>query len=129
MVFAEKEDAVSNILAATTNGTSGNQTFGMSTGTLGCSSNAMQELSLIKFMDSNMDRVAADMARGQGESLEGLAAIMAIEAQDKALFFTQTQQNFDRIFPRSDVTRSDVIDALGAVMRERAELAGYAPAV
>ena len=36
MLWAGQSGVVPKILAATTNGTSGNQTFGITTGTLGC---------------------------------------------------------------------------------------------
>lgn len=130
MIFEGKEGIGPNVLAATTNGTLGNQTFGMTTGTLGCdNSQAKGVWAMNDYLDSNLDKVARDMSRGEGEALDGLAAVMGVSDQDKATFFEVSKANFDRIFPRADVSRAEVVASLAAVMTESAELAKYAPQV
>lgn len=123
-----QEGIAPNVLAATTNGTSGNQTFGMSTGTLGCDNSASKGFMAVnEYMDSNMDKVARDMSRGHGEALNGLAAIMGVESSDKGAFFEVSKANFDKIFTGSDVSRATVVENLAAVLRSSAELSKYAP--
>ena len=114
-----------NILAATTNGLSGNQTFGMSTGTLGCNGNDTVTAAVVGFIDSNMERVARDMSTGEGESLETLATLMGIEGEDKATFFQVSQSNFSNIYSRDDVTSGEVLSALKSVMMSDAALSKY----
>lgn len=114
-----------NILAATTNGISGNQTFGMSTGTLGCNGNDTVTAAVDGFIDSNMERVARDMSTGEGESLETLATLMGIQGQDKATFFQVSQSNFSSIYSRDDVTSGEVLSALKSVMMSDAALSKY----
>lgn len=114
-----------NILAATTNGISGNQTFGMSTGTLGCNANDTVTAAVDGFIDSNMERVARDMSTGEGESLETLATLMGIQGQDKATFFQVSQSNFSSIYSRDDVTSGEVLSALKSVMMSDAALSKY----
>ena len=114
-----------NILAATTNGLSGNNTFGMSSGTLGCNSGDTVTAAADTFLDSNMERVARDMSTGHGESLETLATLMGIDQADKAKFFQVSQSNFTSIYSRDDVTSSEVIASLKAVMLKDVTLAKY----
>ncbi len=127
MVWDGQSGVVPQVLAVTTNGTSGNQTFGISTGTLGCKSdgtvNSAQKLSM--FTGSNMDNLARDMSSGQGEALETMAELMEVQEQDKARFFQVSQSNFDKIFTSEDVTAGQVIANLKAVMAADAELSHY----
>ena len=114
-----------NVLAATTNGISGNQTFGMSTGTLGCNANDTVTAAADTFLDANMERVARDMSTGEGEALETLATLIGVEAADKATFYTVSQANFKTIYSRDDVTSIEVLTSLKAVMAADATLAKY----
>jgi hypothetical protein len=128
VIWEGKSGEAPQILAVTTNATSGNQTFGITTGTLGCNQkgtvNAPEESEL--FTDANLDGLARDMARGQGETLASLAELMGIEDQDQPTFFAATQENFARIFPSDDVTAHQVIVSLYEVMAEDARLSRYA---
>ena len=93
------------ILAATTNNIYGNQTFGITSGTLGCTQDGVVSSSakLSMFTGSNMDRLARDMSQGEGESLATLADLMGIESTDKAAFYSASRENFDKIFASADV--------------------------
>ena len=114
-----------NVLAATTNGLSGNNTFGMSSGTLGCSANDKVVAAADTFLDANMERVARDMSTGEGEALETLATLIGVEAADKAAFLAVSQSNFKTIFSRDDVSSSEVMASLKAAMSTDAALAKY----
>lgn len=63
------------VLAATTNGTSGNQTFGITSGTSGCTDSAATAQMTI-FVESNKIALSKEAARGQGETIEALAGLM-----------------------------------------------------
>ena len=125
-LFAGQSGIAPNVLAATTNGISGNQTFGITTGTLGCNQNDTVTAAADTFLDANMERVARDMATGEGEALDTLATLMGVEAADKAAFYTASQSNFKAIFSRDDVNSSEVMASLKSVMSKDAALAKYA---
>ena len=125
-LFDGQSGLAPNILAATTNGLSGNNTFGMTTGTLGCDQNDSISAAADGFLNANMERVARDMATGQGESLETLAALIGVEEADKASFYTVSQTNFKSIYSRDDVTSTEVLASLKAIMLSDATLAKYA---
>jgi hypothetical protein len=71
VVFGSKQGMV-QVLAATTNGTFGSQTFGISTGTSNCSGAGKEAAA---FIDVNKESLANDIARGQGETVNSLASI------------------------------------------------------
>ena len=124
-LFKGQSGVAPNVLAATTNGISGNQTFGMTTGTLGCNGNDTVTAAADTFLDANMERVARDMATGEGEALDTLATLMGVDAIDKAAFYTVSQSNFKTIFSRDDVSSLEVMASLKAVMSTDATLAKY----
>ena len=94
VLFEGKEGMGFNILAATFNATSGTQTFGMSTGTLGCEDATTAKVTAISFVEANRVALANDVARGGGETLQTyLSMIGRTDADTKKL-----QKNFPQIF-------------------------------
>lgn len=125
VIFEGQTGLGPNILAATTNGTLGNQTFGMSSGTLGCNQDDTVMAAADSFIDSNMERVARDMSTGHGEAMDTLATLMGIQDADKGTFFKVSQENFTEIFSHKDVTSSEVVASLNTVMSEDSTLSKY----
>lgn len=128
--FSGKTGKVYEVMAVTTNGTSGNQTFAISTGTLGCSDNGVIAASsqVTAFTGSNIDKLARDAARGDGESLESLAALIGIEEQDRPAFYKLSQQNFATIFPSENVKAGEVIKTWYGVIAQDKVLNRYVSA-
>jgi hypothetical protein len=126
-VWAGKSGLPFKVLGATTNGTFGNQTFGITTGTLGCESGGVitADARLRMFAGANLDNLARDMARGDGETLEAFAHLMNITEADQAHFFRFTQSHFGDIFAGDRVTAGDMLTSLQGLMAEDAKLAPY----
>lgn len=97
---------------ATTNGSFGNQTFGISSGTLDCQQPAkfVQNEKLMHFVQSNMDNLARDMAMGKGETLDTFAEMLGVAPWQQASFNTKVQANFGKIFTSEKVVLAEVID-------------------
>jgi hypothetical protein len=100
------------VLQATTNGTSANQTFGISSGTSNCQqpSKIAQNEKLNLFVQANMDNLAKDIAMGKGESLDTFAELLGITADQNAAFNAKLQANFGKIFTSEKVVLAEVID-------------------
>jgi len=94
MLFEGKSGLVFNVLAATFNGSSGNQTFAMSTGTLGCEDAQEAKVSGPVFIENNREKLANDIARGQGETLEAYLKLIGENQMNKKVL----QQNFAVLF-------------------------------
>jgi Protein of unknown function (DUF3015) len=127
MLFDGQAGVGPQVLAVTTNGTSGNQTFGITSGTLGCTKDGVVRppAEVRVLLMSSLDGLAADVARGQGETLASLANLMAIDEADQERFFVALQGSFVRIFPTEAVTADEVITSINAVMAEDEVLARY----
>lgn len=118
LLFDGTEGMVQQIFAATTNGTSGTQTFGISSGTLECNlpSNWVSNEKLNKFVASNMDNLAKDAAMGQGEYVDTLAELMDVPGSKRAEFSQMLQENFSNIFSEESVSHVEVIENIAHLM-------------
>jgi len=128
VVWENSEGVFPQVFAATTNGTLGTQTFGISSQTSGCSPNgrvAIPDKRTVMFIGPNLDRLTQDMSRGDGETLTALAETMRIAPADQPTFFAVTQANFERIIPSENATVGEVVNALYDVMSEDAVLRRY----
>jgi len=105
MLFEGKEGLVFNVLAATFNGSSGNQTFGMSTGTLGCEDAQTAKVSSVSFIEGNTVALSNDVARGQGETLNAYLNIIKKDNANTAML----KKNFSSIFAKGNTAQD--IDA------------------
>jgi len=103
---------VSQSFEATTNATFGNQTFGITTGTLGCSTpgKVVKNEQLNHFVKSNMDNLARDIAQGRGESLDAFAELLQVPVEKRAEFAAKLQGNFAKVFTSDQVVLAEVID-------------------
>jgi len=129
-LFDGQSGIAPQVLAVTTNGTSGNQTFGITTGTSGCTQDGVVKSTwkTAMFIDGNKDRLARDMSIGNGETLDSLAHLIGVREEDRAAFNRVVQANVSLIFP-SDSTTDQAVVALKAVLGSDRELAQYATSI
>ena len=118
MAWEGNDGLISQVSAATTNGTSGSQTFGITSGTSNCTqySEWTSNEKVNVFVTDNMDSLAKDIAKGKGEHLDTLASLMNVSQKDKAAFNARLQKNFSRIYTSNDVTAMEVIRNIEAVI-------------
>jgi len=130
-VFEGQRGIAPQVLAATTNGTFGNQTFGVTSGTSGCTQDGAvsSNWKTALFIDGNKQQLARDMAVGSGETLDSLAHLLGLEAQDRTLFNRVAKDNMARIFPSNEVATQQVVVSLREVMAADARLARYTAAL
>lgn len=120
VLIGEKEGLVWGILGSCLNGTCGNQTFGMTTGTLGCDTGGkfVMNEKIKVFVADNMDNLASDIAAGQGESLEALAEIAQIPSEKQPSVFAALQSNFDTIYPDAQVNETHVSTSINSIIAQ-----------
>lgn len=114
MALGEEEGLVSHLAATFLNGICGNQTFGISSGTLGCdqATQLVSNKDVQEYIAGNMDALAFDIAAGQGQSLDALADLMQLPADKRAGTYTAWQKNFDSIFSHENVSPEAVANQL-----------------
>lgn len=99
MLFKDNNEPGPQILAATTNGTSGNQTFGITFGTSNCNNRGLIQISRHResYIEANYKDIARDVARGNGEYLLNLAKLYGYE-NDVASFANMLKNNYVKVF-------------------------------
>jgi hypothetical protein len=119
------------VLAATTNGLFGNQTFGITFGTSGCTQDGTVRSAwkTAAYIDGNKVKLTRDLSRGHGETLEGLATVMGVESADRAHFYSTARANFARLVPDADADTETLRVALREVVAADARLAKYSAAI
>lgn len=111
------DSSISQAFQATTNGTFGSQTFGISTGTSECKqpTRFVTNEKVNQFVTHNMDNIAKDIATGKGESLDTLAELMEVPVDKRPAFYSKLQANFSSIFTSEKVEAADVIDNIFSI--------------
>ena len=127
VLFKGQTGLAPHVLAATTNGIYGNQTFAMSTGTWGCDvDRPIGGQAAAAFLDDNLDKVARDMAAGGGEALDSFATLLGVDDHDKPAFFAATKQHFVAIFAHESVNGDVVMTSLNGILAQDPLLSRYA---
>lgn len=127
MLFEGKSGTGYHLLGSTFNGSTGNDTFGMSSGSNGCATSAQLTYgghSLLGFTNI-MTEFTEDVARGEGDALNAVAAMFGIKKQERTHFSEVTHANFETIFPSEKVTAEQVLQNLVLVMKSDERLAKY----
>jgi hypothetical protein len=116
----EPSTGFTQVLAATTNGTSGNQTFGITSGTSNCDSGPGSSASAKAFVQTNRSAMAKDIARGKGETISNLSALAG--CRDSMAVGSKLQREFKTIFPNASVTDAQVSDKVVSVLKSEQSL-------
>ena len=130
-IFTGQSGIFPQALAGITNGTFGNQTFAVSSGTSGCTQDGSvsSNWKTAAFIDGNKEKLARDLSRGSGESLDSLVALLGVEQQDRARFVQVTRDNLDRIFPSATASTDEIRAGLRTVLSTDQGLAAYSARV
>ena len=104
------------IFASTTNMTAYNQSFGITFNTSNCVDSATEQTAhrMDNFILVNQVALADDIARGSGETLTSISAMM--NCTDPARLNSKLQGNFTNIFPNYDVKPNEVTDSIISVI-------------
>lgn len=109
------------VFAATTNGIFGNQTFGISTGTLGCAAPPAPGMASAKnYIETNRQSFAKDVARGQGETIANLSQLAG--CADSGAVAAKLQANFKTVFPSASASDTQVSNATVNLLKTDASL-------
>jgi len=113
IVFGTEQGAV-QVLAATTNGTFGSQTFGITTGTSNCNPAGLVKLEKEReeFAQKNYSTLVKEMAMGEGENLDTLASMYGCSQESYGDFGTVAQENFSTIVKDQNTSSKDMLGSL-----------------
>ncbi len=113
-IWTDGSSLMHQVLGATTNGTFGNQTFGMTSGTSNCELDGMGGQAQMVFIEANRSALANDIARGQGETLTSLVRMYGCESTNVGPVL---QKNYRKIFSSETVSASEINGQISAVVK------------
>ncbi len=107
----EKNHKVGQVASATLNGSFGTQTFGISTGTSGCTTDGtlMGEREQQAFAEANLQNLEHDMASGGGEYLSAFSTLLGCDPKLTSQVASFAQQNYSSTFPTENTSASDAL--------------------
>ena len=102
---------VDQILAATTNDWTGTQTFGITTGTLGCSSGGLIKASKERevFTATNFRALEQELASGSGQYEASLAALTGCKADAFSAF---AKARYEKLLPSEKTNSTELLNNL-----------------
>ena len=123
--YKGQKEIAPQVMMATTNGTFGSQTFGISTGTSGCTNDGkiMGDSKTIMFAEMNFDNLSQEMAQGQGEHLASFATLMGVPADQQSAFFAMTQERYTSLVKAGEASPVAMIKAVNEAMASHPVLA------
>lgn len=112
--YERQKDIAPQVMMATTNGTFGSTTFGISSGTSGCTNDGkiMGDSKTIMFAELNFENLSQEMARGRGEHLASLATLMGIPTDQHDAFFAMTQERYTSLVQAGETSPVAMVKAI-----------------
>ncbi|HFE32168.1 MAG TPA: DUF3015 domain-containing protein, partial [Gammaproteobacteria bacterium] len=126
-IFKGQSGLFAHTLAATTNGSTYNQYFGLTSGTLECNPTAVvsNEFERVNFVAANLDNLSQEMAQGAGSHMQTLAALYDIAPADRAQFYQLTQRKMPQLLDSSKDGAQALLASLDMAMGADPVLAKY----
>lgn len=130
MLFKGQKGVAPQVLAMTTNGTF-YQSFAVTSGTSGCTQDGVvaSNWKTAAYIDGNKSKLAMDMSKGNGETLDSLAQLIGVKEADRAAFNRVTKDNFAKIFAGEQASVEQITLGLKQVLAADSTLAQYSDAV
>ena len=112
--YKNQKNIAPQVMMATTNGTFGSGTFGISSGTSGCTNDGqvMADQKTNMFAAMNFENLSQEMAQGKGEHLASLATLMGIPADQHKAFFALTQERYTAMVEAGETSSVALVKAL-----------------
>ncbi len=126
VVFSGSHGLIQQLVSATLNGTSINQSFAMTFGTSGCASMSgivsvdKQETT---FVAQNNEVLSEQMSQGKGETLAAYGEVLGCSAASINAFNKATQAHYNEIFTANAKTAQAILANTHKVIANNANLA------
>lgn len=114
-----KKHIMQQSFIVTTNLT-GLQTFGISSGTSGCTNDGVfvwNERANV-FVAAHVDDLLQEMAQGSGEHLQALATLLEVEESDRLEIFLSLQQRSAELLSSHETTSRSILENFEAARKE-----------
>ena len=123
--FKNQKNIAPQVLMATTNGTFGSTTFGISSGTSGCTNDgqvwADQKVTMFALL--NFENLTQEMAQGKGEHLVSLATLMGVPDDQHGEFLSMAQERYTSLVQGGENPSASLVKALNDAIAKNPVLA------
>ena len=122
--FKNQKNIAPQVLMVTTNAT-GMNTFGISSGTSGCTNDGQvwAEHKVGVFASMNFENLSQEMAQGHGEHLTSLATLMGVPAERQEAFLSMTQERYTTLIQEGEASPAAFVKALNDAIAKNPVLA------
>jgi len=119
-------DKVTQVLGATTNGTFGTQTFGISSGTSGCTEDGAVKVARATevFADVNFASLRQEMATGNGDYVNAFATLLGASDNTRPQMVRFFQTEYQNLFPTTETSSDEMLKTLAQKLAAHPELLG-----
>ena len=119
-------DKVTQVLGSTTNGTFGTQTFGISSGTSGCTEDGTVKVARATevFADVNLTSLRQEMATGEGEYVNTFASLLGATEATRPQMVRFFQSEYQNLFPSAETSSGEMLKTLSEKLAGHPELLG-----
>lgn len=127
LLLSNKENSkVMQVVGATTNGTFGSQTFGISSGTSGCTEDGAVKIARATevFAEVNFEALRHEMAAGEGEYVNAFASLLGASDAARPQMVRFFQQQYGALYPTSSTDSAEMLQRLSEKLAQHPELLG-----
>jgi hypothetical protein len=112
------------IVASLFNASLGTQTFGITSGTSGCTEEGLVAMSVQAevYAEANFKEIQREIVAGGGEFLAGFADLLGVRAEKRPELFSLLQVRYVALFPSADTSSLDMLNALKHELAQRPDL-------
>ncbi len=122
---SKKNSLLSSSIRNTTNATSSNQTYGMTSGTSGCAKHSIvqNDKAPLHYTEANYGNLVSEMAQGKGEFLRTYAAVLGCSPAAFEDFSNMTRTHYSDIIPHDQVTPDTLLKEVRTQIKNDSRLA------
>jgi hypothetical protein len=114
------------ILASTTNNSFGSQSFGITTGTMGCTEDGAvrADSRAAAYAEVNFRDLSREMAAGRGEYVTTFAALLGAKEESRPALVKFFHDQYAALIPSADTTSAEMLSRLNQELSSHPELLG-----
>ena len=126
VLFGNQDNSkIKQVFAATLNGI-GTQTFGISSGTSGCTEDGA--VKFVKeaevFAEVNLDSLRREMAAGRGEYVDAFATLLGAKENSHAKVVQLFRSEYSSLFPTPNTSSAELMNHISSILAQHTELIG-----
>ena len=117
---------ISGLFRMTTNHSFSSQLFGITSGTSGCSQHSLvkRDMAPIYYAEANIEELKVEMAKGEGEYVSVFSDALGCPENLKNEFLKASKDQYQTIFPKSEVTPSEMLKNVSQMIKNAPALSG-----